>query len=92
MKKKQTEFPRFTEKYQANHTRDRKLRNRTNKTTTMTMIFTKAGLSISKEPRIAAAFVRSICVVTKGIDITCVTVGSTLVNIWKGSSVLNLFL
>ena len=44
----------------------------------MTMIFTKAGLSISKEPRIAAAFVRSICVVTKGIDITCVTVGSTL--------------
>ena len=72
---KQTEFPRFTEENQTNHTRDRKLRNRTNKTTTMTMIFTKAGLSISKEPRIAAAFVRSICVVTKGIDITCVTVG-----------------
>ena len=75
MKKKQTEFPRFTEQYQANHTRDRKLRNRTNKTTTMTMVFTKAGLSISKEPRIVAACVRSTCVVTKGIDITCVTVG-----------------
>ena len=30
MKKKQTEFPRFTEQNQTNHTRDRKLRNRTN--------------------------------------------------------------
>ena len=79
--KETNRFPRFTEQYQANHTRDRKLRNRTNKTTTMTMIFSKAGLSISKEPRIAAACVRSTCVVTKGIDITCVTVGSTLVNI-----------
>ena len=75
MKKKQTGFPRFTEENQTNHPGNRKPRNRTNKTTTMTMIFTKAGLSISKEPRIAAAFVRSTCVVTKGIDITCVTVG-----------------